>query len=298
MRVRRDDVMYNDFVIVGPAADPAGVAKAATAKDAFRGIHAAAATVREPRRQVRHAHQRTGALEVGRSRAGRGRRVVPLGRPGHGRNADVRERAEGLCADGPRDVDVDAGAPSQPAAGLRRRVGGGEPRPRSSQPVRRHRHRQRAACRREHGAGDSGSPIGCLSKPTQQRIGAFGRDAAGHSLFYPDSDQFKATDQVRVVIGARSRTFTLDELRKARRATLDGVEYIGVKKGALGNYTLDGRIAERPPALRSTPASRRPRARLDHRSHQQRRLGGHADLAGDVRADQPRRGAVPGEGMQ
>ena len=104
-----------------------------------------------------------------------------------------------------------------------------------------------------------------LSKPTQQRIGAFGRDAAGHSLFYPDSDEFKATDQVRVVIGARSRTFTLDELRKARQATLADVEYIGVKKGALGKYTLDGRVAEGPAALR------RPRPRVavaigfDHR---------------------------------
>ena len=42
--VRRDDVMYNDFVIVGPAADSAGVAKVATAKDAFRAIQAASAT--------------------------------------------------------------------------------------------------------------------------------------------------------------------------------------------------------------------------------------------------------------
>jgi mono/diheme cytochrome c family protein len=79
-----------------------------------------------------------------------------------------------------------------------------------------------------------------LSKPTQQRIAAFGRDAAGHSLFYPDSDEFKATDQVRVVIGAKSRTFTLDDLRKAARATLAGVEYVGVKKGALGRYTWSG----------------------------------------------------------
>ena len=79
-----------------------------------------------------------------------------------------------------------------------------------------------------------------LSKPTQQRIGAFGRDAAGHSLFYPDSDEFKATDRVRVVIGARERTFTLDELRQARQATLDGVEYVGVKKGALGRYRWTG----------------------------------------------------------
>jgi cytochrome c553 len=79
-----------------------------------------------------------------------------------------------------------------------------------------------------------------LSKPTQQQIGAFGRDAAGHSLFYPDSDELKATDQLRVVIGEKSRTFTLDDLRKAAPATLAGVEHVGVKKGALGKYTWTG----------------------------------------------------------
>ena len=41
--VRRDDVMYNDFVMVGPAADPAGVSKAPMAKDAFLRIQSAAA---------------------------------------------------------------------------------------------------------------------------------------------------------------------------------------------------------------------------------------------------------------
>jgi tungstate transport system substrate-binding protein len=41
---RRDDVMYNDFVIVGPAADPAGVMKAPTAKDALLRIRSAGAS--------------------------------------------------------------------------------------------------------------------------------------------------------------------------------------------------------------------------------------------------------------
>lgn len=37
--------MWNDFVIVGPRADPAGVAHATTAADAFRRIHDAQATI-------------------------------------------------------------------------------------------------------------------------------------------------------------------------------------------------------------------------------------------------------------
>lgn len=36
--VNRRDVMYNDFVIIGPAADPAGIQHAATAADAFTRI--------------------------------------------------------------------------------------------------------------------------------------------------------------------------------------------------------------------------------------------------------------------
>lgn len=42
--VRREDVMYNDFVILGPADDPAGIASAANAAEAFQMIAAAEET--------------------------------------------------------------------------------------------------------------------------------------------------------------------------------------------------------------------------------------------------------------
>ena len=42
--VRREDVMYNDFVILGPADDPAGIASAASAAEAFQMIAAAEET--------------------------------------------------------------------------------------------------------------------------------------------------------------------------------------------------------------------------------------------------------------
>ena len=41
--------MYNDFVIVGPSADPAKVAGQKTASAAFSAIAAAQVAVREPR---------------------------------------------------------------------------------------------------------------------------------------------------------------------------------------------------------------------------------------------------------
>jgi tungstate transport system substrate-binding protein len=40
----RFDVMYNDFILIGPKADPAKAASAASAKDAFKAIMTAAAT--------------------------------------------------------------------------------------------------------------------------------------------------------------------------------------------------------------------------------------------------------------
>ena len=42
--VRREDVMYNDFVILGPADDPAGIASAASAAEAFQMVAAAEET--------------------------------------------------------------------------------------------------------------------------------------------------------------------------------------------------------------------------------------------------------------
>jgi len=42
--VRREDVMYNDFVIVGPEADPAGITGMATAAEAFTAISTSGAS--------------------------------------------------------------------------------------------------------------------------------------------------------------------------------------------------------------------------------------------------------------
>ena len=59
----RFDVMYNDYIIVGPADDPAKIAGMATGKEAFQAIADAEATFVSPRRQVRHQHE--GAEHLG-----------------------------------------------------------------------------------------------------------------------------------------------------------------------------------------------------------------------------------------
>ncbi len=58
----RRDVMYNDFVILGPPEDPAGVKGMRVAVDAFRKI-AAAGALCHPRGQVGYARQGDGGVE-------------------------------------------------------------------------------------------------------------------------------------------------------------------------------------------------------------------------------------------
>ena len=236
---RRDDVMYNDFVIVGPASDPAGVAKAATAKEAFRGIHAAAVPFAS-RGDKSGTHTKELALwkAAGVAPAAGVAWYLSVGQ-GMGETLTfANERRAYALTDRATWTSTKGRLPH-----LRQVFGGASAKANPDRDLRNQYGVIVIDSTRHAGVNTA---LGLrfadwlLSKPTQQRIGDFGRDAAGHSLFYPDSDQFKATDQVRVVIGARSRVFTLDELRKARRATLAGVEYIGVKKGALGHYTWTG----------------------------------------------------------
>ncbi len=90
--VRREDVMYNDFVILGPEADPAGIAGGADAAAAMAQIAAAEATfVSRGDNSGTHAREKQ-LLAEGWHRAWRG--VVPVGRPGHGRRADHCRRAQ------------------------------------------------------------------------------------------------------------------------------------------------------------------------------------------------------------
>ena len=237
--VRRDDVMYNDFVVVGPTADPAGATKASTAKDAFRRIQSAAATFAS-RGDKSGTHTKELALWKSAGftpDAGLGW-YLSVGQ-GMGETLTfANERKAYALTDRATWTSMNARLP-----GLRQLFGGASAEANPDRDLR-NQYAVIVIDKSRHAGVNTALAIRfadwLLSKPTQQRIGAFGRDAAGHSLFYADSDEFKATDQVRVVIGGRSRTFTLAELRSAGRTTLAGVEYIGVKKGALGKYTWTG----------------------------------------------------------
>ncbi len=69
--VNRHDVMYNDFVVIGPTSDPAKIKGMKSAVDTFKRIAEIRICFRLPGRQVRHEHQGTCALEKSGNRSKR-----------------------------------------------------------------------------------------------------------------------------------------------------------------------------------------------------------------------------------
>ena len=84
--VKRFDVMYNDFVVVGPAKDPAGIAGCQGRGRGLQEDRRRQGALRLARRRQRHA-QGGAAAVAGRRRRRQGgvRHLVPRGRQRHGR---------------------------------------------------------------------------------------------------------------------------------------------------------------------------------------------------------------------
>jgi len=73
-----------------------------------------------------------------------------------------------------------------------------------------------------------------LSVETQNMIAGYGVDKFGQPLFYPSSEELKATSEIIVSTGAVSKTLTLEDLQALPRVEVTGYEAIGHKKGPLG----------------------------------------------------------------
>ncbi len=80
--VDRADVMYNDFIIVGPESDPAGVADSNSVAEVFRNIHASEHPFIS-RGDDSGTHKRELILWQKR-RKNAGWQLVSRSRPGHG----------------------------------------------------------------------------------------------------------------------------------------------------------------------------------------------------------------------
>ena len=73
-----------------------------------------------------------------------------------------------------------------------------------------------------------------IAAETQKIIGGYGADKFGQPLFYPSSEEYKATREVTVKIGDKEQTFPLADLQAMPKVTVSDYEAIGHKKGPLG----------------------------------------------------------------
>jgi len=79
---------------------------------------------------------------------------------------------------------------------------------------------------------------------TMKKIGSFGVDKFGQPLFYPDSDEYKATRLIDVKIGDKSQPLSQADLQALPKTTVADYEAVGVKKGPLGKNTWAGASLE------------------------------------------------------
>jgi tungstate transport system substrate-binding protein len=236
---RRDQVMFNDFVIVGPAADPAAVRTASRAQAAFEAIARARAPFASRGDQ---SGTHTKELQLW---AASGVKTSPdapwYSSLGQGMGETLlfaNERGAYTLSDRATWLAMQKRLPS-----LRLLLGGDTI---EQNPDRTLRNDYGviavSPAMRPPGQGELAARFVAwlLSKPTQQRVGAFGRDKYGQSLFVPDSDEYKATRELMVTVGGRSRTFSLADLQRFPKFTLADHEAIGTKRGALGRKTWTG----------------------------------------------------------
>jgi tungstate transport system substrate-binding protein len=237
--VRRDDVMYNDFVVVGPEGDPAGIVKTRRASLALSAI--AAATIPFASRGDRsgtHTKELELWTSAGLIPASTASWYLSVGQ-GMGETLTfanqrqayaLTDRATWLSMrDRLNRLRLLFGGDTlttNPDADLRNDYGVIAVNPKTHPGVRASLATQFVEW--------------LLSGPCQRRIGAFGLERFGQPQFYPNSDELKASREIRVEIGTTVRTFSVEALRAFPRVTLANHEVIGVKRGSLGRITWTG----------------------------------------------------------
>jgi len=100
--VDRHDVMYNDFVIVGPQSDKAGIKDTKSATDAFKKIA-------ETKSPFVSRGDNSGLDLEERGHRSKGSGMVPGSRAGNGQDPEDRERKTGVCINGPGHVALSEG---------------------------------------------------------------------------------------------------------------------------------------------------------------------------------------------
>jgi tungstate transport system substrate-binding protein len=234
----RFDVMYNDFVIVGPMADPARIAALRQAREAFAAIARSGATfLSRGDKSGTHLAELAiwAALKIDVEGAGWYR---ALGQ-GMGETLVVaEEQGAYTLADRATYLSMRDKLPH-----LRLLVGGDRP-AENPDPTLRNSYSVMAVNPDLHPGVNfalaSRFVDWLLSADTQRAIGDFGVARIGQPLFYPDSDEYKATRRIVVRTAGSTRSFTLTELQEFPRVVLANHLVVGVKRGPLGAYTWTG----------------------------------------------------------
>lgn len=184
--VRRDDVMYNDFVIVSPAADPAGVSKAPMAKDAFLRIQSAAAPFAS-RGDKSGTHSKELAIwkSAGFSPGPGLAWYLSVGQGMGDTLTFANERGAYTLTDRATWTAMQARLP-----GLRLVFGGASADVNPDSDLR-NQYGVIVIDQARHAGVNTALALTfadwLVSEPTQRRIGAFGRDASGRGMFSPNA---------------------------------------------------------------------------------------------------------------
>jgi tungstate transport system substrate-binding protein len=240
---RRLDVMYNDFILVGPSGDPAGVRGSSRVADAFRAIaRKQAAFVSRGDRSGTHSRE----LQLWQTAGIRPAADMAWYRSlGQGMGETLVAASEQLAytlADRGTWLSMRRKLP-----GLAVLVGG----------ERLSENREADLLNRygvivvdpvKHPGVNSALAerfVDWLTSPdTQKRIGAFGLDRFGQPLFYPDADRGKATSSINVVVFGRSQILRLADLQALPKRSLSHYTVVGVKRGTLGTFSWSGASLE------------------------------------------------------
>lgn len=234
---KRFDVMYNDFVIVGPVADPAKIGGIVLARDAFAAIAKAGAPFAS-----RGDKSGTHTVELGIWADLKTTPGAPWYRSiGQGMGETLmaaNEMGAYTLSDRATWLATAARVPH-----LKQFVGGARLSENRDRSLLNYYGVLPVSAAKHPGAREEladAFAVWLTSAATMKTIGAFGVAKFGQPLFYPDSDEFKCTRQITVTSSGRTTTFTVADLQAFPKRTLPAYSVIGVKKGVIGPFNWAG----------------------------------------------------------
>ena len=232
-------VMYNDFIIVGPKGDPARVAGMTRAADALQGIRKAGAPFASRGDQSgTHAKELSLWKSLGLKPGPEWPWYSSVGQGMGETLLFAQEKQAYVLTDRGTWLALQAKLPD-----LKLLVGGRNLSENADKQLRNN-YGVMAVNPEKHPGVQSALANAfvdwIISAPVQEKIGRFGKDKFGQSLFYPDSEETKASKSLTVTSGKSSQVFTIDQLAKMPRESVSDYRAIGATKGVLDKHSWSG----------------------------------------------------------